>query len=109
MPRPVAGYVRPESVECIVCGGPVEVAEKGRIPDGHPACITLSQDVTRVLASLADAVSTCCESGGMTLDEARKLRRSLWTARITGEANTIWNNIDNPAKRRKKNPRRRGR
>jgi hypothetical protein len=93
MPRPVAGYSRPETVLCQTCGGPVEVAERGRIPEGHPACVKLGQDVARVLASLEAALV------GRELDELRQIRRSLWQARITGEANTIWNVADNPAKR----------
>jgi hypothetical protein len=96
MPRPVAGYVRPETIACLVCGGPVDVAEKGRIPEGHPACVTLAQDVTRVLASLEAALE------GRELAEVRRIRGTLWQPRITGEANTVWNTVDNPATRRRR-------
>jgi hypothetical protein len=94
MPRPVKGYERPTSVPCIVCGGEVEVAERGRLPEGHPACVALSQDVTRVMTALETALE------GRSLDEIRKLRRSLWQTRILGDGNSIWNRVDNPAKRK---------
>jgi hypothetical protein len=45
------------------------------------------------------ALETALE--GRTLDEIRKLRRSLWQTRILGDGNSVWNRVDNPAKRRK--------
>jgi hypothetical protein len=96
MPRPVAGYVRPEVVSCVVCGGDVDVLPRGRLPEGHPACITLAQDVQRVIHSLELAL------GERTLAEVRRIRAELWQPRIQGEATGIWNKVDNPKTRRRR-------
>lgn len=92
MPRPRPGYVRPSSVRCIICDGPVEVAPVGRIPDGHAACIQFAQDCARVFASVEEALH------GRTPDEVRALHR-YWSGRITSDGNTLWNRYDNPARR----------
>ena len=96
MPRPRNNYERPTSVLCIVCRGQVEVEPRGRIPDGHPACVAFSQDVTRVFASLDRVLHA---EGGSSTDQIKELRK-FWARTVTSDGNAVWNRWDNPARRR---------
>lgn len=91
MPRPRPGYERPSVVPCLACGGDVTVEARGRIPDRHPACAVLAEDMRRVIASLERAVEERSPA------ELRTLRRT-W-AEVQSGGNLVWNRVDNPARR----------
>lgn len=92
MPRPIPGYQRPHEITCLVCRGPVPVAPRGTIPEGHPACMELRRTLTRLNAS-ADAVAF-----GRTPAELRELARVL-NGELRSIANAWVNANANPAKR----------
>lgn len=83
MPRPKPGYERPSELPCLLCKGPIEVAPRGRLPEYHAECATLSQDMRRVVASLEAATE------GRTPAELRTLRKA-W-GEVQSGANVVWN------------------
>jgi len=91
MPRPRPGYERPTSVDCLACGGPIDVAPAGRIPDRHAACARLAHDMRRAVDSLDAATE------GRSPAELRALR-AAW-AEVQSGGNVVWNRVDNPARR----------
>jgi len=86
-------YARPAHVDCYLCGRPIAVARRGRIPETHAGCARWRDDCNRLPGSLAAAVA---EAQG-DLAAVRRLR-VVWRD-LESEITTAWTTLDNPRSR----------
>jgi len=92
MARKIDGYERPVFVSCHLCGGDIEVAPRGRIPDAHAAC-----------ANARDMLRAAVRAMTVALDQAPREKaarlRTVWNS-AQGNMQGLFNRADNPNKRR---------